>query len=355
MTASCWALGDPQTTYARFLETLDRARLLEDGRRLRRGVRLLSMGDHFDFAPPPGWSQASVSTSGEQILSWLSEHPPEQVTILLGNHDVSRVMELYRMTDAEFTLARKQSASSKLDKSAFFERFPDLPSPGIAGRDYSAFRVSQREQVQQLLLSGRAKLACVVETPEGDRGLATHAGVTLDELRALKISGERDPARIARRLNALLSERVEAVRGAWERGEAAPLDLSPLHRTGRAGQEGGGLLYKRPQTAPFDDWDAGGRRFHPRRLPPGLLQICGHTHHKKCRELMPDEAGPLSVEAVGGRLRSISVRDKKGVRYAVGLTPPRPGQATLWMTDGRMNHSDRVELLRLNAVYSDTE
>ena len=350
----CFAVGDPQTTPARFLGALRDAGLLS-GERLRAGVRLLSMGDHFDFEPLAGWDWPSVSAAGEEILSWLAAHPPEQVTILFGNHDVCRVMELYRLTDSAFDAARAEGADAGVPKAEFLSRYPDLPSKGIAARDFSSFRVSQRRLVQRLLLNGRARLACVVETPAGHRALATHAGVTSRELALLGLSGCVDPDTIAAALNALLSERVARVRADWEGGGEAPLDLSPVHLTGTAGQEGGGLLYHRPQTAEGDGWSTtGARRFHPRMLPPGLLQVCGHTHHKKCRTLMPSEASALPTDDVGGRLRSISVRGGV-VRYAVGLQPPAPEQATLWMTDGRIHYSDRIELLSLRNVYSEAE
>jgi hypothetical protein len=345
-TVSSYAIGDPQTTLTRFLGTLRRAELLASGDRLRADVSLLSMGDHFDFESS-GLSWPEVSSAGEEILTWLASHPREQVTILLGNHDVCRVMEFYRMTDASFAAARELGATDA-DEASFQVRYPDIPTKGIAARDFSSFRTGQRELLQRLLLSGRVQLACVVESLSGDRGLATHAGVTRRELELLGITStaQHQPGVIAAALNGLLSERVERVRAAWSRGEPAALDLSPAHRTGSTGREGGGLLYHRPQTKPTDDWEAeGARRYHPTSLPVGLLQVCGHTHHKKLRKLMPTEALG-GVAEVGGQLRSLTVSGGV-VGYRVGLAPPSVDQATLWMTDGRINHSDAVELLPL--------
>ena len=352
MSILSFAVGDPQTTMDRFLDAVRGASLLAPSSRLRPGVSLLSMGDHFDFAPPPGWSWPQVSSAGEEILSWLSSHPSDQVTILLGNHDVCRVMEFYRMSDAVFAQARLDGASD-VPEADFLARYPDLPSKGIAARDFSAFRVSQRELVQRLLLRGRAQLAAVVETASGVHALATHAGVTERELSQLGLSAERDPFVLAAALNGFLQERVDRVRSAWTSGELVPLDLSPLHLAGVSGAEGGGLLYHRPQTKGTDSWEASGaRRYHPRTLPRGLLQVCGHTHHKKCRDLLPVEAGSHSVGDVDGRLRTMWVSSQGVVGYDVGLRPPSADEATVWLIDGRINHSASVELLGLRSIAS---
>lgn len=348
-----FAIGDPQTTMERFLAVLGRASLLTDASRLRPGISVLSMGDHFDFAPPAHWSWSQVSSAGEAILSWLASHPSEQVTILLGNHDVCRVMELYRMSDAEFVQARSDGASD-LPVEDFLARYPDLPSKGVAARDFSAFRVAQRELVQDLLLKGRVQLAAVVETTSGAHALATHAGVTQRELSLLGLSAERDPFVLAAALNGFLISRVDSVRSAWMSGERVPLDLSPLHLMGVSGAEGGGLLYHRPQTKDMSRWaTAGARRYHPQSLPRGLLQVCGHTHHKKCRDLLPAEAGALSVSTVGGRLRTMWVSAEGVIGYDVGLRSPSPDASTVWLIDGRINHSPSVDLLGLRAIHAD--
>lgn len=348
MSPTCWAIGDPQTTFETFLHTLRSSGLLTDADRLRPDVRLLSMGDHFDFKPPEGWSLQQVAAAGEQILSWLASHPPEQVTILMGNHDLCRVMELYRMSDADFAHAQQVAAGS-ISKEDFLQQFPDLPSKGIATRDFSAFRVVQRTMVQQLLLSGRAKLAAVITTPSGDVGLATHAGVTHQSLQHLGLAGVIDPVQIAHVLNELLVERVEQVRAQWHSGQFAQLDLSPVHRMGVANQEGGGLLYHRPMTKPAKAWHRKERRYSPLDLPVGLLQVCGHTQHKKCMEMMPSQAGMLPFDEVGGQLRFLAVRDGE-ISYGVGLKDPEPSQATMWMTDGGMHVFQSMDLLALHSI-----
>ncbi|MEL6349984.1 MAG: hypothetical protein AAFV53_43180 [Myxococcota bacterium] len=342
------ALGDPQAPFTRFQDVLRRHDALDASGDLAEGVSFLSMGDHFDFAAPEGWDLANVGDQGVQILDWLDRQPSGRAMTLAGNHDVSRVMELAHLSDEDFAQARDLAATGP--KEDFQNQFPAIPSPGIALRDYAAFSVQQRERVQSLLLSGRMVLAAAVETPGGHAALATHAAVTSRELMLLGIPGERDPVCIAEALNGLLAARLEAVRPKWENGETAALSLWPVHRAGTSGQEGGGLLYHRPQTLPMDAWgQRGNRRYQPTALPKGLLQICGHTHHEKAAALMADIAP--SVDAVGGRLRSLVV-DADGVRYVTGLVQPAGEQATLWMTDGRLSHNDDVEMLELTAFLS---
>lgn len=331
------AIGDPQTTLPRFLSALRAHDALTPGDRLRQDVRLLSIGDHFDFKPPAGWSVADTGREGLRILAWLSGHPAEQVQILMGNHDVCRVMELHRIDDAAFAQARSA------DPADFAARFPDIPTQDIVRRDFSAFSVAQREVVQRLLLSGRMRLASTGTTHGGRPVLLTHAGVTLRELSLLGIPDAREPAVIAAALNALLDERLERVRGAWEAGEPAPLDLSPVHLAGVSGQEGGGLLYHRPQSSPLDAWaQRGARRFHPSRLPDGLLQVCGHTQHRKMRELL--EAVPELPE---GSLRSMWFDET--TRYQSGLADREAG--ALWMIDSGLNHAEAPALLSLASLH----
>ena len=330
------AIGDPQTTLSRFLSTLRAHDALTEENRLQDDVRLLSVGDHFDFKPPEGWTVDDVGQQGLAILSWLSEHPLEQVQILMGNHDVCRVMELYRIDDATFAEARLAG------EDGFAERFPDIPTPGIARRDFSSFCTAQRRMVQQLLLSRRMRLAATGTTHSGREVLITHAGITQRELALLGIPDVRDPVVIAGALNDLLDARLEVVRGAWERGVPAPLDLSPVHIAGVSGQEGGGLLYHRPQSQPLDSWaQEGARRFHPSSLPDGLLQVCGHTQHKKMQQLL--SAVP---DVPDGALRSLWFDET--TRYQEGIVDRAGGG--MWMIDTGLNHSQRPALLSLAAL-----
>ena len=129
-------IGDPQTTLERFLSPLQHLGVLTADSRLQEGVVLLSVGDHFDFKPPPGWGLVEVGQQGLAILKWLSAHPAEQVGILMGNHDACRVMELHRIDDAAFQQAREHA-----DEASFSERFPDIPTPDIARRDLSLIHI----------------------------------------------------------------------------------------------------------------------------------------------------------------------------------------------------------------------
>ncbi|MCB9795589.1 MAG: transcriptional regulator [Alphaproteobacteria bacterium] len=320
-----FAMGDPQVPLQRLLEVLDAQGLLR-GDRLAEDVRLLSLGDHFDFRPD-GLSPAEAAAEGLAVLRWLSEHPPEQLRILLGNHDVVRVMELHAETDLGFArahaLAREIRATRDPERRAalterFHRRHPGWPTPGTADRDFSAFSEAQRALLQELLLAGRVQLAATDRLPEGPGVLATHALVTGRELGLLGLPEAEGPEAVAEALNARLHEAVAAAAPAWRAGEAAPLDLAPLHLPGIPGAEGGGLLYHRPSNPGRPGADAGWegarrRRFDPRTLPTGLVQICGHTQHEKAlKELQgfdTEAAAPLPpnslrwLEAEGGQVR----------------------------------------------------
>jgi hypothetical protein len=95
------AIGDPQTTLEKLLRILDEHDLLGDDGRLDPDVRLLSIGDHFDFDGGAA-SPETIGQEGRRIVRWLAEHPPDQVVLLLGNHDTARVMELAFETDEGF-------------------------------------------------------------------------------------------------------------------------------------------------------------------------------------------------------------------------------------------------------------
>src|SRR5262245_41269236 len=303
---------------------------------LRDDVALVSIGDHFDWNGDLAVAQAH----GLRFLRWLAEHPPDQVVILAGNHDLSRVTEMWRLTDAEFAAARvlAERISAAPDRPDLDEQFArehaDLATPELARRDYSAFTEEQRAFVQALLLAGRLALASVGRTVDGRALLLTHAGVTRRELAILGGEGERDPREIARRLERVLAAALDEVRPRWTAGEAAPLQLSPLHISGSGGREGGGLLYHRPSARP--DTSAAPRRFDPRTLPLGLLQACGHAGHRKCRGDLGTwvAASALAVERGGLRtLRTDGVR----VVYEMGIQPVAPHEGGLYMIDAEMN------------------
>ncbi len=335
-TMRALAIGDPQTTHRRFLATLRAHHGLSDADRLLPEVRLLSIGDHFDFKPPAEWSPRDVGQEGIAILQWLADHPPEQVCILMGNHDACRVMELHRISDEDFAAARRLG-----DAPEFHARFPDIPTPDIARRDFSSFSTAQRAIVQKLLLSGRMVLAAAGRSSSGRPVLLTHAGVTIRELALLGIPDERRPEAIAEALNGLLAERLERVRADWLAGRAAPLDLSPVHIAGTTGSEGGGLLYHRPRSSPSEWERQSARRFHPAALPDRLLQVCGHTQHRKMPELL--DAVPDIPE---GALRSLWYDG--GIRYESGLIER---DSALWMVDSGLHHAPAPSLLRLGALH----
>jgi hypothetical protein len=327
-------IGDPQTTHRRLLEALRPHQLLNRGDRLQADVQLLSIGDHFDFKPPTGQTVTDVGREGIAILEWLESHPPRQARILMGNHDACRVMELHRISDADFAAARQLGADP-----AFATKFPDIPTPGLALRDFSSFSTAQRWLIQGLLLRGRMVLAATGLTCSGRAILLTHAGVTTRELTLLGIPDERRPAAIAEALNAFLQKRLDRVRSDWLAGRSAPLDLSPVHIAGTTGAEGGGLLYHRPQ-ARLEGWAAqGARRYHPSTLPDGLLQACGHTQHGKMRELLD---GVPSIP--DGALRSLWFDGE--IRYTAGLIERADA---LWMVDSGLNHAPAPALLSLAA------
>lgn len=341
-----FAIGDPQTTFEKLLDVLRASDLLR-GDRLRDDVGLLSIGDHFDF--PSERSREEVARDGTTNLRWLASHPPEQVVIMFGNHDAARVMELAFETDESFAAA--QAMAKTRSKDDFIAAFPRIPTPDIALRDYSSFVVHQRDAVRELLLAGRFRLATTAHR-EGTEMLVTHAGVTNREVEILGVTAS--PSSIARALEERLRAAVDRVRAKWQAGETAALDLSPLHAAGRAGEEGGGLLYHRPSTKPRDAWSSSGpapRRFDPASLPRDLVQVCGHTGHHKCREELGDVLTAAAKERARGGLRTLSV-GPDGTTYDLGIHAPRAGAATMYFIDIEMNRKEVTEhpLLALDRV-----
>jgi hypothetical protein len=349
--ARTFAMGDPQAPLDNVLAILDRHDLLGPDGRLRGDVALLSIGDHFDWQG----ELAQAAADGLAFLRWLAEHPPDQVVILAGNHDLSRVTELWRQTDAQFAAARALAeaiadAPDSSKQARFARDFPDLPTPEIASRDYSAFTERQRDLVQALLLGGRLTLGCAARMPDGRELLLTHAGITTRELAILGCPDERDPRRLSRRLADALAAAVAVVRPQWSAGEPARLALEPLHIAGTTGQEGGGLLYHRPGA----DVDAGPapRRFDPHTLPLGLLQACGHAGHKKCREKLGPYVAPSARAVERGGLRTLHT-DGARVSYEMGVLPVAAAEGTLYMIDAEMNSipAAAYPLLALGALF----
>ncbi len=364
-----FAVGDPQASLDRLRAVLGQNGLLA-GERLRDDVGLVSIGDHFDYKCGED-EIAQVAENGLMVLRFLARHPADQVVVLAGNHDLSRVMELSHESDASFARARalacaieraKERGERALDDRArFAEEFPRIPTPEIAHRDYCSFTTAQRAFVEELLVSGRMRLACV-GVRGGRPALLTHAGVTARELAMLGLdapdAAAPTPAAIASALEAALDGAVARVAGAWGRGERAALDLRPLHVAGSTGREGGGLLYHRPSNPERPGADRGWeldaeapRRFDPRALPRGVVQIAGHSGHPRCvRELgawVAERAASVPV----GCLRTLW-SDGARVTYEAAIVETSPLDATLHLIDADMNNPEVADypLLSLEAV-----
>lgn len=340
-----FAMGDPQTSFEKVRAILRGHDLLGDDGRLRDDVGLVSIGDHFDFALHEGRTLEQSARDGADTLRWLAEHPRDQVVIMIGNHDTSRVMELAFETDATFAAARTLAALAVAEEPhgdktrEFIATYPRIAKAGLAHRDFSAFAVYQRELVQELLLAGRLRIACLGRHA-GTPVLITHAGVTEREVKLLGLDPLAEPRAdlLVEALEDRLRDAVTRVRAAWERKELAALDLEPLHFAAQRGHEGGGLLYHRPSSKPNRTEDApfAPRRFHPSELPRGLVQICGHSgHHKSLKELAP-WLGPAANERARGGLRTLSVGEA-GIVYDGGVVPARGGDATMYFIDIEMN------------------
>jgi hypothetical protein len=371
------AIGDLQASAQRIFEVLAWHDLLDEEGRIRGDAQLLSIGDHFDYGTRAGGQLGQARQHGHDVLAYLAAHHPEQVVILLGNHDVARVMELAAVTDARFdeaaplaaelmALRATDPAVYRMRLAGYAARFPELPGPGLVHRDYSAFTSGQRDLVRELLLASRVRLAATARLPAGEAILATHAGVTMREVSLLGV----EPiavAELAAALNRRLEAAVAEVAGPWRAAEPSaplpvPLSLAPLHlpaATGAEGlpdlPEGGGLLYHRPSDSerPGADrqWEAAPgrpRRFHPRSLPAGVLQVAGHTGHPKCVEELARWAESSMQEEPHGR-RSLRVRGDD-IRYQIGACRPDAGEAVLYMIDPslhRAKEATSVELFEL--------
>jgi hypothetical protein len=343
-------MGDPQAPFAKLLEVLDRHQAL-DGDRLARDVVLVSIGDHFDYDLV---DSAAAGQEGLKFLRWLASHDAAQVKLLLGNHDVSRVMELVAITDERFAAARafaRALAGDPARNARFRAAFPELPSAGLAGRDFASFSVEQRALVMELLLAGRFELALAGELPDGRTVLLTHAGVTGRELAML--GAPPDPAAIAASLQAKLAAAVDQVRDDWGRGVPTPLSLEPVHAAGIPGEEGGGLLYHRPSNperrGADRSWELAvirPRRFDPRTLPLGLTQIAGHTGHNKCLEELDGWSTAAARGRLHGGIRTLR-RAGQAVTYDLGVAPPAGGVADLILIDGELRRVPAAEFALL--------
>lgn len=366
------AIGDLQASARRIFEVLAYHDLLDEEGRIRGDVQLLSVGDHFDYGTRAGGQLGQSRRDGHDVLAYLAAHHPEQVVILLGNHDAARVMELAFASDERFEevvpLVAELVALQATDPNAYLgrladysARYPELPGPGLVHRDYAAFSSGQRALVQEMLMAGRFRLAATARMPTGEVVLATHAGVTIREVAMLGVSTVT-AAELAPALGRTLEAAVAEVTPSWQRGEPAALSLAPLHlpcATGREGMpelpEGGGMLYHRPSDPerPGADrqWEAAPgrpRRFHPKSLPAGVLQLAGHTGHPKCVEELARWSESSMREEPCGR-RSLRVRGDD-IRYQLGACRPDEGEAVLYLIDPslfRAHDAASVEIFEL--------
>lgn len=346
------AVGDPQAPLHKFLELLDRRGLLSEEGRLRDDVQLVSMGDHFDWGRSD--EREDVAQQSCALFAWLCAHPAEQVIVLLGNHDLARVCELYGWRSRDFEAARVEAAEAwrqgEVDpraEEAFLERYPMFPTAELLARDYASFHPMQTVLVRQALDAGRVQLAHADDA----HTLLLHAGIHVEQLEALGLGGpealgDAPAQRIADRLNGLLRER-------WAQRGEGPLDLRPLHVPGSASTgEGVGMFFHRAAHPSLIEDPPGGRRFDPRVLPMGLVQVVGHVRHGKSRKLLGPWAEGEDVPVEDGPLRQLTVTGER-VHYAVGLrkVPVGADAAAMIFTDGGMHRTPpaRYELLDLDA------
>ena len=347
------AIGDAQTSAERFFGALAAHHLLGDDGWLRRDVRLVAMGDYFDYHVP---ERDRARVEGVLILAWLAAHAREHVAVLFGNHDAARVMELASVSDARFREAAevgttikeradsaRRRAGKKADEAEFLAQFPEVATAGYAARDYNAFTVEQRELVQRLLLARRFDLA-VTAAVRGVPVLLTHAGVTNRELDLLCVRDHR-PQTIADALADRLAAAIRHVEADWRAGRSTPLSLEPLHVAGAAGEEGGGLLYHRPadpeRPGADPSWEHAARaprRYDPRAaLPRGLAQVVGHTGHRKACKEMPRWLAP-GTDANPGGVRTLRVTIDKTVTYERGVTLANTRDAFVYLIDPEMHY-----------------
>ncbi len=340
------AVGDPQAPMATFLAILEAHGLLGGDGKLAPDVHLVTMGDYFDWGGPG--DRARAAESALALLEWLTAHPKDQVTLLLGNHDLARVGELSHMDDDAFRRAQEEADAAYLDQRperdvAAFSAATGLATWELASRDFSTFEARQRDAVEGLLREGRLDVAYA---PAPDL-LLTHAGVTRSELATLRVARGADAPTIARALSG-------ALRGAVETWRGGPLLLPGLHQPGDATSEGRGMFYHRPEVRPdASPYAAAGaraplsRRYDVASLPLGITQGIGHIRDAKSRTLL--QAPPRDADEPEGALHHARVHGR-GVTYARGAPPAAAAdEATLLFLDGGMQHTPptRYELYDL--------
>ena len=346
-----FVMGDPQAPFAKVLEVLDRHGALV-GEHLADDVTLISIGDHFDYDHR---DPVTAGAEGLKLLGWLADHEPARVRIVFGNHDAARVMELALVSDDEIAAARALAAR---DPGAYASAYPALPPPGVIERDYASFTSAQRALVMELVLGGRFELALVGRL-RGRDVLISHAGVTAREVALLGVAAAPDA--LVGALADFFARAIDRVRADWQRGALMPLSLEPLHVAGDAGGEGGGLLYHRPSNPASGSafHPTRPRRFDPRALPRGLVQVVGHSGHAKCLVELGAWATDAAKARAHGGIRTLSVDGGDGsagvepvVVYDIGVGPFSAGAAAMVMIDGELRRvpAAEVALLELDSV-----
>jgi hypothetical protein len=350
-----FALGDPQATTEKMFEVLAAHQLLTPQGWLKPGIRLVSVGDHFDFGSFSG--RLVAQQAGLQNLAWLAAHSPEQVVLLLGNHDLARVGELISFDDVSFERAATEAhaiyqhrhqhtqAEWRALERDFVERWPALPTVEVAARDYSGYHSTQRDLVIRLLVEGRFLLAWGAKA-----ALVTHAGVTGPLLERLGMGAAEmtDAALVATRLN----QRLKDVLQNWSADTELVIPDLHVPGSGKRG-EGFGTLFHRPahpaRIAAAETEEEQLRRFDPRTLPPGLSQVVGHVRDPKCRLLL----GAWTADAAGpeGPVRSL-LATRTSARYAWGVQDAEEDVARMIFVDGGLNTapSTGYELLELDTL-----
>ena len=345
-----FAIGDPQAPVETFFGILDHNGLLAADGWLAPEVGLVSIGDHFDFGPFSERERAA--RSGLEVLTWLAAHPPDQIEIIAGNHDLGRVGELVGFDDESFALVAERARAAYRDgdpdpelEAELLDRWPALPAAELAARDFAAFTVGQHNLVKRLIQTRRMRIAAALRIDV----LATHAGITTAELAALDFAGSPGDATA---VAAAINTEFDRVVAEWSgRGR---LSSPIIHTPGDAeAGEGGGMLYHRPANPevtgqPDSYTGANRRRYDPRTLPIGLTQIVGHISDAKCRALLGSWA---EGETAPGQLRHLET-DGESVSYRPGRPDPLTGAgdtARLVFIDGGMNRVaiEQFELLEL--------
>jgi Calcineurin-like phosphoesterase len=341
------AIGDPQAPLLQFLSILDANRLLGEDGRLAEDVYLVSLGDHFDWGTNVQRQQAT--REGLELLAWLAAHPADQVTLLLGNHDLARVGEMVRFEDDSFEQVQEEATRiytarpwNFRQEKAFLDSHPGLSSIEVAARDFACFNERQRDLVRSLLLAGRFQTATAIDVDF----LLCHAGFTEADLKTAGIRSEADAEQIANAMNACLDLAVKNWNG------LEPLSIDGLHLPGSGHlQEGKGIFYHRPEFVggPPRARESLVRRFDPRTLPKGITQVVGHTRDLKCRKLLGSWAD--SKKTPEGALRFLRTDGQK-VHYAPGvLEKMNTRQGALIFADANMGsvRASTYQLLDLDS------